>query len=89
MGLPALDGFDVAARLQSDPTTAGVPIVFLSARTAETDIRRARDLGAIGYFTKPFEPLLLTKKLADMLRRLEQGELEALRDEFGAGSGRA
>jgi DNA-binding response OmpR family regulator len=64
--MPGMGGFDVAERLQSDPATASVPIVFLSARADRADVRRGLALGAAEYITKPFDPL----RLGERLRRI-------------------
>ncbi|MBD3221013.1 response regulator [bacterium] len=55
IGLPCGDGHTVSERLKADPTTAGLPIVLLSARTSSTDYDRAWDNGVTKYLTKPFE----------------------------------
>lgn len=56
IGLPCGDGHTVTERLKSDPATASVPIILLSARTTSTDFDRAWDNGVAKYLTKPFEP---------------------------------
>lgn len=53
--MPELDGFSVASRLRDNPRTAGLPIVFLSARTQDAALARGRELGAAAYVTKPFD----------------------------------
>jgi DNA-binding response OmpR family regulator len=64
--MPGMTGYDVAGRLKEDPSTAGIPIVFLSARTQEEDRARGRALGVAAYVTKPFDPA----ELMDIVRRL-------------------
>jgi two-component system response regulator RpaA len=41
--------------LNRDPVTQAIPIVIISALGGYTDIRRAYNLGVIGYLTKPFD----------------------------------
>jgi DNA-binding response OmpR family regulator len=48
------DGFRFAERLRDDARLCRIPIVFLTARSMATDVRRGRDLGAAAYITKPF-----------------------------------
>jgi len=79
--MPRLDGWEVAAQLAADETTRELPIVFLSARTAPEDRRRAVDAGGIGYIVKPFDPLALPGRLQTMLERMRRGERDALRRE--------
>jgi DNA-binding response OmpR family regulator len=64
--MPGVDGFTVAERLRADPATAGIPVVFLTARADDADLRRGRRIGAADYVTKPFDPL----RLGDRLRRV-------------------
>ena len=77
--MPGLDGWQVAERLLEDPVTRGIPIVFLSARAERHDRERAHRLGAVGYFTKPLDPVKLPGQLEELLRRVERGEREQLR----------
>jgi CheY-like chemotaxis protein len=64
--MPNMDGWDAAARLRSDPLTAHVKVVLLSARAQEADVRRGTRLGVDAYLTKPFDP----DDLVDIVRRL-------------------
>lgn len=52
--MPDIDGIEVCKRLQSDPHTASIPIIFLTARTETDDIVRGFESGAVDYITKPF-----------------------------------
>ncbi len=51
--LPDLDGFEVCRRLRDLPSTAHLPVLILSARTAQVDKDKALAAGANGYLTKP------------------------------------
>ena len=66
--MPKLDGWDAAARLRSDPTTAHVRVVLLSARAQEADLKRGSRLGVDFYLTKPFDP----DELVSVVRRLAE-----------------
>ncbi|MCC7125536.1 MAG: response regulator [Acidobacteria bacterium] len=57
--MPEMDGPQVCSILKSDPATAHIPIVFLTAKTQEAEIARGLSLGASGYVTKPFDALTL------------------------------
>jgi two-component system, sensor histidine kinase and response regulator len=52
--MPEMDGFEVLNQLRSNPTTEGIPFIFLTARVDKNDMRRGMDLGADDYLTKPF-----------------------------------
>ncbi|KPJ77574.1 MAG: chemotaxis protein [Deltaproteobacteria bacterium SG8_13] len=54
--MPGMDGFEVCRRLKSDPKTADVPVIFLSALSATEDKVQGFALGAVDYVTKPFQP---------------------------------
>jgi two-component system KDP operon response regulator KdpE len=71
LGLPDLEGTEVARRIR---TTSAVPIIVLSARSAESDKVNALDLGADDYVTKPFGPEELLARIRVALRRVEPGE---------------
>jgi CheY-like chemotaxis protein len=64
--MPGMSGYDVAEQLRQDPDTAGIPVVFLSARAQEEDRKRGHALGVAAYVTKPFDP----GELVDIVRRL-------------------
>jgi CheY-like chemotaxis protein len=64
--MPGMTGYDVAEQLRSDPDTASIPVVFLSARAQEEDRRRGEDLGVAAYVTKPFDP----GELVEIVRRV-------------------
>ncbi len=54
--MPRLDGWEAASRLRSDPRTADVKVVLLSARAQEADLQRGDRIGVDAYLTKPFDP---------------------------------
>jgi len=53
--MPDMDGFELTRRLRSRPELADMKIIVLSAKSYDFDRRRARELGADGYVTKPFK----------------------------------
>lgn len=53
--MPELSGHEVISALRRDPLTAMIPFIFLTARTANEDLRKGMNLGADDYLTKPFE----------------------------------
>lgn len=80
--MPDVDGWQVAAELGREPATRDIPIVFLSARAAREDKARARELGAVGYIVKPFDPLELAGYVRDVIARFRRGEREQLNREL-------
>jgi two-component system KDP operon response regulator KdpE len=68
LGLPDLDGIDVCRRIRAETE---LPIIVLSARTAESDKVAALDAGADDYVTKPFGGEELLARIRVALRRTE------------------
>ena len=54
--MPEMDGYTLLYFLKSDPNTANIPIVFLSARDSGDDIIDGIDMGAFDYLLKPIKP---------------------------------
>ena len=67
--MPELDGPATCQRLKAGPATASIPVIFLTAKTQESEIARGLALGAKGYITKPFDALTLGRQVEDLLRR--------------------
>ena len=65
-----LSGIEVCRRLRRSPSTAGVPIIMLTARAEEADRVRGLETGADDYVTKPFSPRELIARVRAVLRRL-------------------
>ncbi len=65
--MPGMDGPAVLAALTETPRSAGIPIVFITARTQSQDRARLLQLGAIGVIGKPFDPMTLAKELRSVL----------------------
>ncbi|MGH2784441.1 MAG: response regulator transcription factor [Actinomycetota bacterium] len=68
--MPKMDGLEVCRHLKSDPNLAKIPVVLLSARAQDMDIREGLEIGADAYLTKPFDPV----ELLDVVGRLLAGE---------------
>jgi DNA-binding response OmpR family regulator len=54
--MPRMDGWQVLDTIKSDASTAGIPVVILTARTSEEDQMRGWDEGILEYLAKPFNP---------------------------------
>lgn len=67
--MPKVNGWQVAEELKSDEATRDIPIIFLSARAMDADVRKGTSLGVESYVTKPFDPIdlmaLITRLLED------------------------
>ena len=67
--MPELDGYGVIHILSKKPETAGIPFIFLTAKTEKSDIRKGMDLGADDYLTKPFDDTELLNAVEARLRK--------------------
>lgn len=54
--MPRLDGWVTASHLRSNPETAGIKVVLITARAQEDDRDRGHQIGVDAYLTKPFDP---------------------------------
>jgi DNA-binding NarL/FixJ family response regulator len=54
--MPGMDGFEVARRLKASPTTAHIPIVFMTGLTETEHLVAALEAGGVDYVTKPIKP---------------------------------
>lgn len=72
--MPRMDGLELLSRMQKDDVLDQVPIAMLTSRGADRHRQMAIDLGAKGYFTKPY----LEEVLLDAAQRMLKGENMAL-----------
>lgn len=61
--LPYADGFELLTAIRRLPTWAEVPIIMLTAKSQESDVIRALDMGANDYIIKPLRPMELAARL--------------------------
>jgi signal transduction histidine kinase/DNA-binding NarL/FixJ family response regulator len=66
--MDTMDGYELKSRLSESAEYAGIPFVFLTARTPVHDQVKGLSLGAIDYITKPFHTDVLAKKIESILR---------------------
>ncbi len=70
--MPGVDGLEVARRLRAGDETGAIPIVLLSAKAQAVDIQAGRAV-ADDYITKPFEPIELLDRVAELRARSSRG----------------
>jgi DNA-binding response OmpR family regulator/two-component sensor histidine kinase len=76
--MPEMSGFEVLEALRGEPDTAGIPVLVLTARGDEQDMRRGLALGARRYMSKPFDVTALIAEVRRHLRTQEpRGERRA------------
>src|SRR5207249_4480644 len=92
--MPGIDGWQTCRRLKSQPETADIPVIFVTAKDRYEDLSKGFEVGGVDYLTKPFEPIelaarvrsaIFTKRLQDELRktagdlkRMEQSRKELI-----------
>jgi CheY-like chemotaxis protein len=69
--MPRMDGLELLSRIQQDPDLQDLPVAMLTSRGASKHKKMAVDLGAKGYFTKPY----LEEALLDAAQRMIAGEV--------------
>ncbi len=70
--MPVLDGYGVLHIFSRNPTLAGTPFIFLTAKTERSEFRKGMELGADDYLTKPFDESELLSAIEGRLKRFEQ-----------------
>jgi two-component system, cell cycle response regulator len=66
--MPGMDGFEVLSRMRRDPRTERTPALILTSLGRDADLRRAFELGADDYLTKPFSPAELLARVLRLAR---------------------
>ena len=67
-----MSGFAMAKQLKANPSTASVPIIFLTARDTENDTVTGFNLGADDYISKPFSLREVLVRVRAVLRRTSE-----------------
>ena len=61
--MPGLDGYEVLTKLQQDPKTKEIPVIFITALDSTVDEEKGFRLGAVDYITKPFRPAIVAERV--------------------------
>jgi adenylate cyclase len=70
--MPEMDGFEVIQKLKSNPETATIPVIFLTAKTEASDETKGFKLGAVDYIGKPFNPDVVLARVRTHIELIEQ-----------------
>lgn len=76
--LPDEDGLTILGKLRKNKETSKLPIIMITAKTAEIDKVKGLDMGADDYLTKPFGVMELISRVKALLRRTTPAEAEKL-----------
>ncbi|WP_118196052.1 response regulator [Albibacterium indicum] len=67
--MPILDGYGVLYLLGKHEETSKIPLIFLTAKAERTDVRKAMEMGADDYLTKPFDDIELLNAVESRLKK--------------------
>lgn len=67
--MPQMTGYEACEMLKEDPDTSDIPVVFLSAKGQDMEIKRGIQLGAEEYILKPFSPDELYNRVVSILNQ--------------------
>jgi DNA-binding response OmpR family regulator len=70
--VPGRDGLELCRTIRQNPTLAAVPVIFLTAKSGESDRVLGLEIGADDYIPKPFSPRELVARVKAVLRRFER-----------------
>jgi two-component system OmpR family response regulator len=67
-----MDGPSTFRALKEIPETAGIPVIFLTAKAQPKEIESYKRLGALDVLTKPFDPMTLSDEIRAIWERSQQ-----------------
>jgi len=67
ISMPDLDGFQLFAKLQTNPLTQAIPVILLTAKVRPGDRARFATMPVAGVITKPFDPVAICNQIATIL----------------------
>ncbi|PRD45590.1 response regulator [Sphingobacterium haloxyli] len=70
--MPELDGYGVLYMLNKNESTMDIPFIFLTAKSERADIRKAMEMGADDYLSKPFDDIELLNAIEGRFRKREK-----------------
>lgn len=68
--MPLLDGYGVLHLINKNEQLAGIPFIFLTAKTERTDLRKGMEMGADDYITKPFTDIELLNAIESRMKKV-------------------
>lgn len=68
VGLPWINGFELAELLKAHKDLKQIPLIFVSGKTGEEDVKKAFEVGADDYIKKPFDVEKIKKTVATLLK---------------------
>ncbi|WP_218648443.1 response regulator [Neptunomonas phycophila] len=87
--MPGMTGFEVCERLKSDPETADIPLIFVTALQNEIDEEKGFTVGGVDYISKPITPAIVKARIKTHLSLVKADKLKKTHVELIQRLGRA
>ncbi len=71
--MPGMDGVDTLRALRDIPETAATPVIFMTAKAQQAEIRNFRELGALDVIAQPFDPMALSDRIREIYEAADPG----------------
>jgi CheY-like chemotaxis protein len=69
VSMPNLDGYQTCTLLKANPETRSIPVIFLTAKVQKHEAEIGMKSGALGYLSKPFDPMTLHDQILAILAK--------------------
>lgn len=69
VSMPNLDGYQTCTLLKANPETQSIPVIFLTAKVQKHEAEIGMKSGALGYLSKPFDPMTLHDQILEILAK--------------------
>ncbi len=80
--MPEMDGYEVCKKLKENEKSSHIPIIFITAKSDDEDELKGLDLGAVDYFTKPFNITIVKNRVKAYMRLVKHQEImQMVRDD--------
>lgn len=67
--MPKMTGYEACEAIKAQEATKHIPVIFLSAKGQDTEVRTGMEVGATDYILKPFAPDKLTERVMEILKK--------------------
>ena len=71
--MPGMDGVNTLRALRKIPEMAATPVIFITAKAQQSEIRHFRELGALDVIAKPFDPMALSDQIREIYEAADPG----------------
>lgn len=80
--MPEMDGYEVCKKLKENESTKDIPVIFITAKSDDSDEEKGLDIGAVDYFTKPFNITIVKNRVKAYIELVKhQNIMQKVRDD--------